>query len=1149
MRRPERKRIAGMLVLAAIGLLGMMLSHDKAWAKNDTEVYIAAKDLSNTSRHAGDGIVEAFLDQFSNGIQVKDNLTLLLEKPGDYVEYDIDLADSAKSATLKVHGYNAAVWVVPAGGEPIALKPANGGLANRGVNLYALTEKNALSGAGNQFAVRIGYSTGTVVLNAIYVQTTPAELSGAYSLDPLGKSYLQHVYDLSSEVTRYFDNEKYPTLHIPKGKFVTMAFDYADSTEDLTFEYDDLGEALVVEMSADLTKWSSVTAHSGKVSDYAKWGANKKIYVRFSAKSGDSFLKTLKLNAAKGAAGGSGSTPAASPDPVASPPARPSPGPGTGQPSGSAAPTVGFKPIGGKDQRYVYLPIKDLSNASRYDGKRIMTEFLDTYEGGNDSTVNPTLLLQDAGEYVEYDLDLVNGIKQARLKVNMKDGIVSVKAAGGTYVRLKAVNDAGSSFDRSVAVYELTEKDALSDPERRFTVRIESSGVAVVLNSLLVETDVPTIAGTYSLKPLGESYMKHVYNVSQRVTRYFYNSVEPTVFIRKGGQVTLQFGYGSATQSFSYAYANVGEPLTAEASVDGKTWVSLGAAEGQFPAALAIGQASRVYVRFTANIGDSFLQSFTLKPEATAPKPQAPAESVGLPANQSYVYFKVGTAEEKKYMFGTGAGGSNVASFESTHAGMDYDGFEGGYNTQLLPPNARVFNGQSVTYAFDLQDSLKTAQLKINGLAGMKFAVAPDGQSTFKPLTTSYAPSGSGRGYYLFNLNESNALAAGNNKFRLMISGDYGVLFEVMIASGPPAAVRQGVLLAAQTEPGLAYLAEAKNTGTYYAHERFANYLIGGERGSDSYLLYRVDVAGEVKHAVLFATFSGAMTIGVSSEKGGTYTPLIQSDIGGSGTPPTNTADLSEFLDKGRTLYIKVSGKAQQGFLDSLGIAVTPADALNGAFGAYSPEEASYLYTISNSADGYGQSTRQHEGTTKLRSLDAGGEAVYKIDLPDDYEGGVAITVQAVEGQSELLVSADGAEYRSVYKQTQKDAYTVQEYEALADNSARTLYLKLINPSESDPFVFKGLSYTTDNVAPLRQFDRPATGDFDYGNVPTGKLAGFPALPDPGYGNAVQEDSRSIAGWNPAALIAIIAGLVLLLAGGGTFLYMRKRQRGGKGHG
>ena len=1157
-----------LFLMTAIGVLAFVANYESAWAKNDTEVYLETKNLSNASRHSDSGIVEEFLDQHSNGTGVTDNLTLLLEKSGDYVEYDVDLADSIKSAVLKVYGLNAAIWVIPEGGEPIALKPSNGSLANRGVNLYTLTEANALSDSGNRFAVRVGYNSGTVVLNAIAIQTSPVELSGNYTLNPMGKSYIQQVHDVSAEVTRYFDDGKYATLHIPNGKHVTMAFDYVDSTADLSFEYEALGEQATVEMSTNLSDWKSIDGSSGKVTDYMTLNAKKQVYVRVSAKSGDTFLKTFKLSPLKAGSGGSSPNPSSSPSPSpgsdtspspnaspsaspsAAPSASPSPTPGSGGNGGTNQDTA-FKPIGGKDKRYLYIPVKDLSNASRHNGERIVADFLDTYEGGSEQTVNPTLLLQDAGEYVEYDIDLNDSISKAILKVNMKDGVVSVKATGGKYVTLKAINDTGKNFDRGVAIYELTASNALSGTDRAFTVRIESTGTAVVLNSLLVEADVPAINGTYALKPLGESYMKHLSNVTQNVSRYFYNSVEPTVFIKKGGQATFQFAYGKTINSFSYMYDGVGEPLNVQASVDGKTWTTLGGTEGKLPSSLDYSSSSRVFVRFSAQIGDSFLRSFTLKPETasgaeTLPVQPAGNESSVLPADQRHIYFKVGTAEEKKYMYGTS--GSNVSSFESTHSGMDYDGFEGGYNTALLAKNARIFHGQSITYEFDLHDSLKSAQLKVYGMAGMKFAVAPEGKDTFTPITTTFQPSGSGRGYYVFSLTEANALAASGNKFRLMISGEFGILFELMIASDLPQAIQRGVLFSAQTEQSLQYLIESRNVGTYYAHERFPNYLLGGENGSNSYLLYRLDFGDEVSNAVLFATQSGFMKIGLSHTQNGEFATVLQSGIGGSGTPPTSAIDISEYLAKGRTLFIKVSGEEQQGYLDSLGIAVTPPNAASGSFDAFTADEASYLYSISGGAEGYGQASRQHEDAVKLRSVDANGEIVYRIDLADELQGGVELSIEAAEGQFDLLVSSDNANYRSILAQSQKGAHKVQEHEALLDNPSKTLYVKVRNPSTSDAFIFKGMSFTTDNVAPLRQFEHPETGEFDYNDELPTELAGFKELPDPGAGGAISAEKSQEGGMNTAIWIAIIAGAAVIAAGG-VYVFIYRRNKGGSMHG
>ena len=87
--------------------------------------------------------------------------------------------------------------------------------------------------------------------------------------------------------------------------------------------------------------------------------------------------------------------------------------------------------------------------------------YTDAFTGGEDDKVdNKTLLLQSAGDYVEYDFDLPDTIDSALLKIYMKDGVVSVKPEGGEYTALKARNDQGGRFDRGVAIYDLTADNA-----------------------------------------------------------------------------------------------------------------------------------------------------------------------------------------------------------------------------------------------------------------------------------------------------------------------------------------------------------------------------------------------------------------------------------------------------------------------------------------------------------------------------------------------------------------------------------------------------------------------------------------------------------------------------------------------------------------
>ncbi len=88
-----------------------------------------------------------------------------------------------------------------------------------------------------------------------------------------------------------------------------------------------------------------------------------------------------------------------------------------------------------------------ISNADRFGGGSIVEGYTDAFTGGEDDKVdNKTLLLQSAGDYVEYDFDLPDTIDSALLKIYMKDGVVSVKPEGGEYTALKARNDQGGRF-------------------------------------------------------------------------------------------------------------------------------------------------------------------------------------------------------------------------------------------------------------------------------------------------------------------------------------------------------------------------------------------------------------------------------------------------------------------------------------------------------------------------------------------------------------------------------------------------------------------------------------------------------------------------------------------------------------------------------
>lgn len=411
----------------------------------------------------------------------------------------------------------------------------------------------------------------------------------------------------------------------------------------------------------------------------------------------------------------------------------------------------------GNDGTYVYIPVRDLSNASRYEGATIVQDFLDTFIGGTNECGNYTLLLQSSGDWVEYDIDLDDQIKNAVLKVHAKHAQVSVKTAGGSQIILTAIN--GTAADRGVNLFELNETNALSSGDNRFTVRIAFKDQAVVLNGLAVAAQQPELTDTYTLNPLDESYLQNVADISAGASRYFLNGTIPTIYLHTGEYVTFRFDFADSAQSIGYSYANAGGELTGEISVDGSSWIKLPSASGMLENSISLPADKAFYLRFTAEAAESFLYGLMLTPELSM--------DAGF-----HLYLPLNSLSAASEYGGTGL----YENFNDTYSdGQDVE------NKTLLLQAA----GDYVAYNLDMDDAVTNAQLKLYTTGG-KVEVKPLGGS----YTTLTAKNGSGfnRNVAIYDLNETNALAGSSNTFTLRISfdGSTVVLNSLLLQAGVP---------------------------------------------------------------------------------------------------------------------------------------------------------------------------------------------------------------------------------------------------------------------------------------------------------------------------------------------------------------------------
>ena len=280
------------LVIAMLPNFGLIASADET---GDTYVYIPTVDLSNAAASGGDGLVGGFNDTFSGGTEAT-NPTVLLQRSGDFVEYNVNLADSVDKAVMKIYLLDGIVSVKAKNGEFVTLTARNhqGGGFNRNVAVYELTTENALADASREFTIRIESAGGAVVINGIAVDAEQNYLEDSYTMNILGESYLKAVHDISQPCTRYFDQGKIPAIHINNGGYVTFKMNFAPNGTSYSVQYANLGAALTAEVSLDGAAWVALTGE--RVDEILNMEGTGTYYLRFSAPAGESFLTSLTAN-------------------------------------------------------------------------------------------------------------------------------------------------------------------------------------------------------------------------------------------------------------------------------------------------------------------------------------------------------------------------------------------------------------------------------------------------------------------------------------------------------------------------------------------------------------------------------------------------------------------------------------------------------------------------------------------------------------------------------------------------------------------------------------------------------------------------------------------------------------------------------------
>lgn len=755
---------------------------------------------------------------------------------------------------------------------------------------------------------------------------------------------------------------------------------------------------------------------------------------------------------------------------------------------------------------------------------------------GSSGSNNPIVLLNSQA-WVEYPFDLADDISNARLSVCAQRGYVKVevKADGSdAYQALTAVSDA----DKGYCIYLLSQENALSAANNKFTVRITNAldGGEMVLSSIAVQAEPPMnvtaadIGEELAINPYTDNEGKYFYSSTTGINRYWLTPELGATQVPSAHSVVFRLVFADDVHKVLVSHTSHYGNLTLETSANGSDYAA------PEDGTVDVSEEKTLYIRLTAYGAEDFIKTLTVR---NIPD-EAPVPGKGVNANTSVPeeeesFFHAGDEIEKAHMFATS---ENIEEeFNSTHSGLGVDGFEGG--GMELGNNARsLAAGDYLVYDFDLPDDKESARLVLRAISGLNFSVSKDNGESWTELTAAGAPEAQTRGFWLFNLDKDNALGGEGNRFRLRIqAASQGYVFSVGVFAGGYEA-ENGAALNYDTATAYRHLYATNGSRSYYGNYTVSQFFLNS---GDAYITFRFDLpatVGELNAKILISACGGGEALYVSADNESWSGDLIPVKAGGSSTPPTTFVSLGgeQTVKDSQTLYVKVSGTGSAGaFIRDLLVAYSTAeDEKEGNIRVGSTEDAAHFHSI-DEASGVVFMSEEKDWRTPYRKVANGHSVTYRLDLNDDAYG-MLVSVKAISGNYTLAVSSDPeANFTVVASGTSGSENAVTIYRGFERNPNKVVYLR-ITANDSD-LVYSDISFTTEGVPEVGNTDKPyEDGDFDYDEeVPDisgderPSLPAVPEDPDPVVvgGGATGGCGGSIAGAFAGWIILTGAALML----------------------
>ena len=733
--------------------------------------------------------------------------------------------------------------------------------------------------------------------------------------------------------------------------------------------------------------------------------------------------------------------------------------------------------------------------------------------------------LFDAGAYAVYSFDLDDGVTTAYLSIVGGSFTVSYQAGSADYEQLEK-QTVGMPY--GIACYRLDETNALSAEDNAFKIKLTNDEGGQIRLFMISVASAPVVSEALEFE--GNTLEALSYVVDSDSSGVYFGGAEDKgmVYLKPEKSITYAFNIdGEAMNKVAFIAGldtvnAIGNDPKVEYSINGADFTDyVNGTSIDVP-------DSAIYLKITNGSGARDLMLMNLSMNGGLVVGTGINSNTAVPVDETESYFQVGTDAETAHMFG--ASSDFQTEFNATHGGLTKDGHEGGYS-ESLPDNARKLTaGEYLVYDFDLADGIKSGKLKIHAGAGLTVKVSADCGDSYETLTAVGAPGG--RGMYIFDLTENDALKNEENTFRLLIqaSGE-NYVFAVSVHEDADEIYSCGVSLKAWSQGGLRNLVATDNVHTYYGNAMYPSYYF---KTTDSYAIFKVKFDESVASIIFYVNQCANVKVELSGN-GTDYTVVLENLLGGAGETPYNTFDASAYLTDNATVWLKMSGNSGGGFVFDCGFSVDMPEASSAVIGMDNIQNS--LYSVSNSSSGVGQlyaAALNGEPVFKLA-----GEAVFRLDLNDDAIGIVLTLGGKGDQQAELSVSKDGETF-TVIGIAGKEEKSFLDYSVVKNNPDNIVYVKL----SSSEYFTQGFSFTTEGIEPEGDKSKPyddADVSFNYdeevpdaSSYPKHELTA-PEIPD----------GESVSGGCGGSLNGKAALFAALLAGLASLSVIRKK-RGGK---